>query len=290
MGMRGTGAGDTAERRPHPSRLLAGSQLASLRPHCGLGPSAASPGLRETGNCVHASVPSPHGGQTWRVPQSVEADDCKLLMREAPGCPPWRLRETLLNNRANSVATSHPYHFLHVPRCMEHGVVQTRGSPENTSRNLGAGRRGRERRGPNARVPEPHVWFSHSPPPRREAPWAEGGRLPTPGAWRAGALEVVHQVDAGASVLARLVLALVHLVLAVDALVARDALPGASERARVTLLPWRWRQGARRGEGWGRAAPTPPAPPGGRRPRPLPAPRAAFEGRQGLGAEGAFQK
>lgn len=64
---------------------------------------------------------------------------------------------------------------------------------------------------------------------------------------------MVHQVDAGASVLARLVLALVHLVLAVDALVAWDTLPGASERAQDTSA-WGWRRGAQ-----GRPLPPRPA-------------------------------
>lgn len=48
------------------------------------------------------------------------------------------------------------------------------------------------------------------------------------GAWRAGALEMVHQVDTGAPVLAWLVLALIHLVLAVDTLVSWDALTSVS--------------------------------------------------------------
>lgn len=52
---------------------------------------------------------------------------------------------------------------------------------------------------------------------------------------------MVHQVDAGASVLARLVLALVHLVLAVHALVAWDTLPGASKEAQ-DMSDWRWGQ------------------------------------------------
>lgn len=49
-----------------------------------------------------------------------------------------------------------------------------------------------------------------------------------PGARWAGALEVVHQVNAGASVLARLVLALIHFVLAVDTLVSWDTLTPVS--------------------------------------------------------------
>lgn len=44
----------------------------------------------------------------------------------------------------------------------------------------------------------------------------------------AGALEVVHQVDAGASVLARLVLALIHFILTVDTLVPWDTLTSVS--------------------------------------------------------------
>lgn len=148
------------------------------------------------------------------------------------------------------------------PHSVLHGTTQCHPepeSPENPSRKLGAGREGRERPGLNARGSELHVWFSQNPPDReagftaQRTPRAKGGRSPTPGAWRAGALEVVHQVDAGASVLARLVLALVHLVLAVDALVARDTLPGASERAQDTSA-WGWRQGAQ-----GRPLPPRPA-------------------------------
>lgn len=43
---------------------------------------------------------------------------------------------------------------------------------------------------------------------------------------------MVHQVDTGAPVLAWLVLALIHLVLAVDTLVPWDALPGTDRRIR----------------------------------------------------------
>lgn len=45
---------------------------------------------------------------------------------------------------------------------------------------------------------------------------------------------MVHQVDTGAPILAWLVLALIHLVLAVDTLVPWDALPGADRRTRNT--------------------------------------------------------
>lgn len=41
----------------------------------------------------------------------------------------------------------------------------------------------------------------------------------TPSAWWAGALEMVHEVDAGASILAGLVLALIHFILAIDTLI-----------------------------------------------------------------------
>lgn len=40
---------------------------------------------------------------------------------------------------------------------------------------------------------------------------------------------MVHQVDAGASVLARLVLALIHFILAVDTLISRNTLPGEED-------------------------------------------------------------
>lgn len=49
-----------------------------------------------------------------------------------------------------------------------------------------------------------------------------------PSAWWARALEMVHQVDAGASVLARLVLALIHFILAVDTLISRNTLTSVS--------------------------------------------------------------
>lgn len=49
-----------------------------------------------------------------------------------------------------------------------------------------------------------------------------------PSAWWAGALEMVHKVDTGASILARLILALIHFVLAVDALISWDTLTPVS--------------------------------------------------------------
>lgn len=49
-----------------------------------------------------------------------------------------------------------------------------------------------------------------------------------PSAWWAGALEMVHQVDAGAPVLAWLILALVHFIFAVDTLISWDTLTPVS--------------------------------------------------------------
>lgn len=49
-----------------------------------------------------------------------------------------------------------------------------------------------------------------------------------PSAWWTGALEVVHKVDTGASILAWLVLALIHFILAVDTLISRDTLTSVS--------------------------------------------------------------
>lgn len=49
-----------------------------------------------------------------------------------------------------------------------------------------------------------------------------------PSAWRAGALEMVHQVNTGASILAWLILALIHFVLAIDTLVSWDTLTSVS--------------------------------------------------------------
>lgn len=49
-----------------------------------------------------------------------------------------------------------------------------------------------------------------------------------PSAWWAGALEMVHKVDTGASVLAWLVLALIHFILAVDTLISWDTLTSVS--------------------------------------------------------------
>lgn len=47
-------------------------------------------------------------------------------------------------------------------------------------------------------------------------------------AWGTGTLEMVHQIDTGASVLARLVLALVHFILAIDTLISWDTLTPVS--------------------------------------------------------------
>lgn len=49
-----------------------------------------------------------------------------------------------------------------------------------------------------------------------------------PSAWRTGALEMVHQVNTGASVLAWLILALIHFILAIDTLVSWDTLTSVS--------------------------------------------------------------
>lgn len=62
-----------------------------------------------------------------------------------------------------------------------------------------------------------------------------------PSAWWARALEMVHKVDAGASVLARLVLALIHFVLAVDTLISGNTLTSVSSyevSAGGTVLAW----------------------------------------------------
>lgn len=67
---------------------------------------------------------------------------------------------------------------------------------------------------------------------------------------------MVHQVDTGASVLARLVLALVHFVLTVDALIAWDTLPGASEKQDISDRCWN-----QRAQGRAPAALRAPAPP-----------------------------
>lgn len=179
-------------------------------------------------------------------------------MREATGHLPRRLREIVLNNRANSVATSH--RILSTFCAAWNNPVSPRARAPREPESEARSRAGGERTTRSERPGFGTTRSVFSNPPDREAgfiaqrtPRAKGGRSPTPGAWRAGALEVVHQVDAGASVLARLVLALVHLVLAVDALVARDTLPGASERAQDTSA-WGWRRGAQ-----GRLLPPRPA-------------------------------
>lgn len=179
-------------------------------------------------------------------------------MREATGRLPRRLREIVLNNRANSVATSH--RILSTFCAAWNNPVSPRARAPREPASEARSRAGGERTTRSERPGFGTTRSVFSNPPDREAgftaqrtPRAKGGRSPTPGAWRAGALEVVHQVDAGASVLARLVLALVHLVLAVDALVARDTLPGASERAQDTSA-WGWRRGAQ-----GRLLPPRPA-------------------------------
>lgn len=62
-----------------------------------------------------------------------------------------------------------------------------------------------------------------------------------PGAWWARTLEMVHEVDAGASVLAGLVLALVHFILTVDTLVPWNTLTSVSSdevTAGGTVLAW----------------------------------------------------
>lgn len=56
------------------------------------------------------------------------------------------------------------------------------------------------------------------------------GWFHTPSAWWAGALEMVHEVDAGASILAGLVLALIHFILAIDTLIPWDTLPRVSRK------------------------------------------------------------
>lgn len=62
-----------------------------------------------------------------------------------------------------------------------------------------------------------------------------------PGAWGAGTLEMVHKVDAGASILAGLVLALVHFILTVDTLISWNTLTSVSSNevtAGGTMLAW----------------------------------------------------
>lgn len=62
-----------------------------------------------------------------------------------------------------------------------------------------------------------------------------------PGAWWARTLEMVHEVDAGASVLAGLVLALVHFILTVDTLIPWNTLTSVSSdevTAGGTVLAW----------------------------------------------------
>lgn len=44
---------------------------------------------------------------------------------------------------------------------------------------------------------------------------------------------MVHQIDTGTSVLARLILALVHFILAIDTLISWDTLPGASRKDKI---------------------------------------------------------
>lgn len=61
----------------------------------------------------------------------------------------------------------------------------------------------------------------------------------TPSAWWAGTLEMVHKVDAGASILAWLVLALIHFILTVDTLISWNTLtsvPSNEVTARGTVL------------------------------------------------------
>lgn len=59
----------------------------------------------------------------------------------------------------------------------------------------------------------------------------EGGQdwVLTSSAWWAGALEVVHKVNTGASILAWLILALVHFVFTVDTLISWYTLSGGSQ-------------------------------------------------------------
>lgn len=62
-----------------------------------------------------------------------------------------------------------------------------------------------------------------------------------PGAWWARTLEMVHKVDAGASVLAGMVLALVHFILTVDTLISWNTLTSVSSdevTAGGTVLAW----------------------------------------------------
>lgn len=60
---------------------------------------------------------------------------------------------------------------------------------------------------------------------------------------------MVHQVDAGAPVLARLILALVHFIFAVDTLVPWDTLPGASKKDKKSLERC-WKRTVRAHERW----------------------------------------
>jgi len=46
---------------------------------------------------------------------------------------------------------------------------------------------------------------------------------------------VVHKVDTGAPILAWLVLALIHFILAVDTLISRDTLPRAKQKEQEML-------------------------------------------------------
>ena len=46
---------------------------------------------------------------------------------------------------------------------------------------------------------------------------------------------MVHKVDTGASILAWLVLALIHFILAVDTLISRDTLPRAKQKEQEML-------------------------------------------------------
>lgn len=69
----------------------------------------------------------------------------------------------------------------------------------------------------------------------------ERSRLHTPGAWWARALEMVHEVDAGASVLTGLVLTLVHFILTVDTLIPWNTLPGEKDMENAVTTgdgPW----------------------------------------------------
>lgn len=62
-----------------------------------------------------------------------------------------------------------------------------------------------------------------------------------PGAWGTRTLEMVHKVDAGASILAGLVLALVHFILTVDTLISWNTLTSVSSDEVIaggTMLAW----------------------------------------------------